>query len=92
MLTLSNAFPVVKGRTVTRAKEILTERLRLRPPTLADAEQIFARYGQDPAVSRFMSWTPHRSIEDMITFLTRIVNDSAEGRSLGYLIFLAFIR
>jgi RimJ/RimL family protein N-acetyltransferase len=72
---------------VTRAKEIGTERLQLRLPTLADAEQIFARYGQDPAVSRYMSWIPHRSIDDTITFLKRIVGDNAEGRSLGFLIF-----
>jgi ribosomal-protein-alanine N-acetyltransferase len=72
---------------VTRATEILTERLRLRPPTLADAEQIFARYGQDALVSRYMSWIPHRSIEDTVAFLERIVCDNAEGRSLGFLIF-----
>ena len=68
-------------------QEILTERLQLRPPILADAQQIFARYGQDPSVSRYMSWTPHRSIEDTITFLERVVNDNAEGRSSGFLIF-----
>jgi ribosomal-protein-alanine N-acetyltransferase len=72
---------------VTRAKEILTERLWLRPPTLADADQIFARYGQDAAVSRYMSWTPHRSIEDTVTFLNRIISDNAEGRSFGFLVF-----
>jgi RimJ/RimL family protein N-acetyltransferase len=70
-----------------RASEILTERLRLRPPTLADAEQIFARFGQDAEVSRYMSWIPHRSIEDTIAFLKRIVGDNAEGRSFGFLIF-----
>jgi len=78
----------VEGRTVTRAKEIVTERLLLRPPTLADAEQIFARYGQDAAVSRYMSWIPHRTIEDTVAFLERIVCDNAEGRSYGFLIFL----
>ncbi len=73
---------------MTHATEILTERLRLRLPTLADAEQIFARYGQDAAVSRYMSWTPHRLIEDTVAFLNRIVSDNAEGRSLGVLIFV----
>src|SRR3954471_2563766 len=42
----SHASRTVEDRTVTRANEILTERLLLRPPTLADAEQIFSRYGQ----------------------------------------------
>jgi [ribosomal protein S5]-alanine N-acetyltransferase len=77
----------VEDRTVTRAKEILTQRLLLRPPTLADAEQIFARYAQDALVSRYMSWIPHQTIEDTVTFLKRIVCDNAEGRSYGFLIF-----
>ncbi len=72
---------------MTRATEILTDRLRLRPPTLADAEQIFARYGQDAMVSRYMSWIPHRSIEDTLAFLKRITFDNAEGRSLSFLTF-----
>ena len=67
--------------------EILTERLRLRPPTLDDAGAIFARYGQDANVCRYMSWTPHRSTDDTIAFLNRIVSDNAAGRSFGFLIF-----
>jgi ribosomal-protein-alanine N-acetyltransferase len=77
----------VENRAVTPATEISTERLLLRPPTLADAEQIFARYGQDAMVSRYMSWIPHRSIEDTVAFLQRVVCDNAEGRSFGFLIF-----
>src|SRR5215213_990666 len=77
----------VKASAVTRAKEILTERLRLRPPTLPDANEIFARYGQDAAVCRYMSWIPPRSIEDTVTFLERIICDNEEGRSFGFLIF-----
>ena len=69
-------------------QEILTPRLRLRPPALADAEQIFARYGQDVEVCRYMSWTPHRSIEDTVAFLQRITADNAEGRSVGWMISL----
>jgi ribosomal-protein-alanine N-acetyltransferase len=72
---------------MTRAQEILTERLRLRPPAESDARRIFARYGQDARVSRYMSWVPHRSIDDTLTFLRKIVCDNAEGRSLGFLIF-----
>lgn len=67
--------------------EIRTERLLLRPPSEADAEAIFERYGQDAEVSRFMSWKPHKTIEDTLTFLRRTVSDNAAGRSRGYLIF-----
>lgn len=72
---------------MTHAQEILTERLRLRPPTESDAEAIFARYSHDPEVSRYLSWTPHRSIDDTHCFLRRIVADNTEGRSSGFLIF-----
>jgi RimJ/RimL family protein N-acetyltransferase len=75
------------GQAVTRIAGILTERLQLRPPTLADAEQIFARYGTDAAVCRYMSWIPHRSIDDTVAFLNHIVSDSTEGRSFGFMIF-----
>src|SRR5262245_26079576 len=68
-------------------ERILTARLLLRPPREDDAEQIFARYGQDREVCRFMSWTPHRSIDATLTSLRRIISDNAEGRSMGFLIF-----
>jgi RimJ/RimL family protein N-acetyltransferase len=35
-----------------------------------------------------MLWRPHRSVDDTLEFLRRIVSDNAEGRSMGYLIFL----
>ena len=41
----------------------------MRPPTEDDAEQIFARYAQDAEVCRYMSWIPHRSIDDTREFL-----------------------
>jgi RimJ/RimL family protein N-acetyltransferase len=72
---------------MTQIAEILTERLYLRRPAPEDAEQIFARYGTDAVVCRYMSWTPHCSIADTVAFLNRIVSDNAEGRSFGFLIF-----
>jgi RimJ/RimL family protein N-acetyltransferase len=68
--------------------EILTIRLRLRPPCVADAEQVCARYGHDPVVSRYMSWQPHRSFDDTRCYLERIAGDNEAGRSCGFLIFL----
>jgi RimJ/RimL family protein N-acetyltransferase len=67
--------------------EITTDRLFLRPPTTADAERIFVRYAQDPDVSRYMSWVPHRSIDDTRDYLRRVANDVEAGASAGYLIF-----
>ena len=71
---------------MTHERVILTDRLRLVTPTLDAAEEIFARYGQDATVSRYMSWVPHRSLDDTIGFLTRLMSDNAEGRSYSFLI------
>jgi RimJ/RimL family protein N-acetyltransferase len=59
----------------------------LRPPSEADAEQIFARYAQDAEVCRYMSWTPHGSIDDTLEYLRRIITSNDDGSSAGYLIF-----
>jgi [ribosomal protein S5]-alanine N-acetyltransferase len=50
-------------------QEIQTERLLLRPPTEADALRMFKRYSSDPEVCRFLSWAPHRTVDDTIAYL-----------------------
>lgn len=43
---------------------IHTRRLRLRKPLIEDAHEVFRNYGNDPAVTRFLTWTTHRQVED----------------------------
>jgi [ribosomal protein S5]-alanine N-acetyltransferase len=66
---------VIGGRSVESSlnfpEEVETERLRLRWPTEADAEEIFARFASDPEVTRYMLWKPHRSVEDTYAFLRK---------------------
>jgi len=50
-------------------ERIKTARLLLRRPVRGDAEAIFARYAADPAVTRYLSWPRHRSVEDTLGFL-----------------------
>ena len=45
-----------------------TERLILRKISLNDAEDIF-EYAIDPEVATYVSWEPHKSIEDSISFI-----------------------
>ncbi|HEX8296343.1 MAG TPA: GNAT family N-acetyltransferase [Chthoniobacteraceae bacterium] len=49
-----------------RPPEVLeTERLILRKPVAPDdAPLIFRAYGADPEVTRFLTWEPHRTLED----------------------------
>jgi RimJ/RimL family protein N-acetyltransferase len=44
--------------------QIATARLRLRRLAAADAATIFAAYAQDPEVTRYLMWRPHRSIAE----------------------------
>ena len=48
---------------------IQTPRLLLRRHTADDAKPIFETYAQDPEVTRFMTWHPHRRVEDTHAFL-----------------------
>jgi RimJ/RimL family protein N-acetyltransferase len=75
------------GVIMKSSSELLTSRLRLRPPAETDAKSIFSRYGQDAEVCRYMSWTPHRSIGDTVNFLRTFVGDIEQGKAVGYLIF-----
>lgn len=55
-----------------------TRRLRLRPPSLADAEVIFDTYAQDPEVTQYLSWSPHQHLEETAEFLGGAVADWGE--------------
>ncbi len=62
-----------------------TRRLRLRPIVAADAEAIFDGWAQDPLVTRFLLWKPHRRIEETRAFLDHCAEGWASGeiRSWG---------
>jgi len=51
---------------------IETERLILRPLTLADADTAFYGWTGDKEVSKYVSWLPHHSVDDTIEWLKEI--------------------
>jgi ribosomal-protein-alanine N-acetyltransferase len=56
--------PIVKG-----SNEIVTARLRLRRPLLADAEAIFRRFASSHTVTKYLGWPRHETIRDTEAFL-----------------------
>jgi RimJ/RimL family protein N-acetyltransferase len=56
-----------------------TARLRLRPPTPDDADAVFAGWAQDPQVTRFLTWRPHRRVETVRAFLVELHEAMAQG-------------
>jgi RimJ/RimL family protein N-acetyltransferase len=65
---------------------IETERLRLRPPRLGDADEIFARYAQDAEVTRYLTWRPHKSIEPVREFLRSLLALREQGAVLPWVV------
>ncbi len=45
-------------------RTIKTERLILRRFALSDAQAIYENWASDPRVTRFLSWTPHETVDD----------------------------
>ncbi|MBD2105997.1 GNAT family N-acetyltransferase [Nodosilinea sp. FACHB-13] len=48
--------------------QLITDRLILRRPTLADAAAVY-EYGRDPEVARYMDWPRHTGIQDTVDAL-----------------------
>ena len=67
-------------------ERIETERLVLRRPRREDAEAIFARYASDAAVTRYLSWPRHETVETTRTFLVHADEEWEREPAGAYLI------
>ena len=64
-----------------------TARLLLRRPRPEDAPLIFAAYAQDPEVTRYLAFRPHRDLNDAIEAVDRFLEGWRSGKSYCWLIF-----
>jgi RimJ/RimL family protein N-acetyltransferase len=53
-----------------------TARLILRPIAMADSGPIFETYARDPEVTRFLTWRPHQSPEDVTVYIAHCLTAS----------------
>lgn len=72
--------------TLTPPEAHRTARLLLRRPRPDDAEAIFAAYASDGEVTRFLTWRPHRDVDETRAFLAVCDDDWRGGRVFPYLI------
>src|SRR5437867_3927017 len=63
-----------------------TPRLRLRLPEIADAQAIFEQYAQDAEVTRYLTWQPHRAMEETTQFLKRLLASWREGEIFSWVV------
>ena len=65
-----------------------TERLRLRPFRLDDAEAMFAGWTGDDEVTKYLTWPTHKSVEDTKALLARWVAEYERPERLNFAIVL----
>ena len=68
-------------------ESLTTSRLLLRKPRPEDAPLIFAAYAQDPEVSRYLTFRPHRDISEAKEAVERSLENWRTGKSYSWLIF-----
>lgn len=72
---------------VTPPESFATERLLIRKPRAEDAPLIFAAYAQDPEVTRYLAFRPHRDLKDAEEAVDRFLGGWSSGKSYCWLIF-----
>jgi len=55
-------------------EELETTRLRLRRPTIEDAEAAFESYAGDPKITYYMTWSPHSSAAQTREFFQQTID------------------
>jgi ribosomal-protein-alanine N-acetyltransferase len=65
---------------------VQTTRLLLRRPQPEDAKVIFDEYAQDPAVTRYLIWSPHSSVETTQAFIASSSAHLEQGTAYPYII------
>jgi ribosomal-protein-alanine N-acetyltransferase len=64
---------------------VASRRLRLRPPTEADAEAMFTLVSQ-PDLPKYMSWAPHTKVEETRAWFRACAEGLAAGTDMTWLI------
>lgn len=52
------------------SKILKTERLVLRPFRAGDAEEMYKNWASDPVVTKYLTWVPHKSVEETRALLS----------------------
>ena len=65
---------------------IHTRRLNLKKISTNDAEAIFDSYAQDPQVTRFLIWSPHRTVDETRSFVQSRIDAWHAGSEFTWMV------
>ena len=65
-----------------------TDRLHLRIPRRDDAPAIFAAYAHDEEVTRYLTWRPHKTLEETYAIRDLMTKLWRDGEAFSYAITL----
>ena len=63
----------------TGTQTIATERLTLRRFTIEDAENMYYNWACDPEVTKYLTWQPHKSVEETTEILQQWEEDYSKN-------------
>lgn len=69
-------------------QHIETQRLFLRPPKVEDASAMFHGWAQDVDVTRYLTWRPHKNLEESKTILAGAISTWKTETRFPYMITL----
>ena len=61
------------------SKVLKTERLTLRPFQESDAEEMYKNWAHDPEVTKYLTWTPHVSVEMTYAYCAQMELDAMKS-------------
>ena len=65
-----------------------SERLILRPWSIDDAEDMFYGWASSPVATKYLTWNPHKSIEDTKLIISKWIDEYQKPERLNFAIIL----
>ena len=70
----------------TPPERLATTRLVLRKLQESDAPFLFEGFASDPSAARYLTWHPHRTVDETEAFVRQVRQDWEMGQNFGYVI------
>lgn len=74
--------------TLAKPIEYVTKRLIIREPIQSDALALFENYTRDPEVTKYLTWVPHKSIDETKRWIDFCIQNATTDKGVNRVIAL----